>query len=82
MRRSRLTRITLAVAFGLALWEFADGVGTLVVGILGDSEFSYARIRWEVGGHAIELDRLVTGIISLLFVALVAAVLLRRADSK
>jgi hypothetical protein len=78
MRRSRLTRIALAVAFGLTLWELASGVGTVVVGFLGDREYAYARIRWQVGGHAIELDQLVTGVVSLLLVALVAALLLRR----
>ncbi len=77
MRQSRLTWIALAVAFGLALWQFAIGLGWIVIGLLGDRKSAFARIRWHVGGHVIELDQLVGGVVALLVVALVAAVLLR-----
>lgn len=77
MRRSRLTRTTLAVAFGLALWQFTVGLGWIVMGFLGDRKNAFARVEWRVGGHVIELDQLIAGVVSLLVVALVAAVLLR-----
>jgi hypothetical protein len=77
MRRSRVTRITLAVAFGLALWQFAVGLGWIVMGFLGDKDRAYARVQWRVGGHVIELDQLIGGVVALLVVSLVAAVLLR-----
>jgi hypothetical protein len=65
-----------------AFWEVAIGVGTVVVGFLGDRQYAFARIRWRVGGHEIELDHLVTGVVSPLFLALFAAVLLRGGDSR
>jgi hypothetical protein len=77
MRRSRLTRIALAVAFGLALWQFAVGLGWVVMGFLGDRKNAFARVQWHVGGHVIELDQLIAGVVSLLVVSLIAAVLLR-----
>jgi hypothetical protein len=77
MRRSRVTRITLAVAFGLALWQFAIGLGWVVMGFLGDKDRAYARVQWRLGGHVIELDQLIGGVVALLVVSLVAAVLLR-----
>lgn len=76
MRRSRVTRVTLAVAFGLAVWQFTVGLGWIVVGFLGDRKNAFARVQWRVGGHVIELDQLIAGGVSLLVVALVAAVLL------
>ena len=77
MRRSRVTRIALAVAFGLALWQFTVGLGWIVMGFLGDKKYAFARVDWHVGGHVIELDQLVAGVVSLVVVSLVAAVLLR-----
>jgi hypothetical protein len=77
MRRSRLTRITLAVAFGLALWQFTVGLAWIVMGFLGDRKNAFARVEWHVGAHVIELDQLIAGVVSLLVVSLLAAVLLR-----
>jgi hypothetical protein len=77
MRRSRLTPLTLAIGFGLALWQFCLGVAWVVIGLLGDKDRAYARVQWRVGGHVIELDQLIGGVVALLVVSLVAAVLLR-----
>ena len=86
IRRSRLTWLVVAIAFGASLWEFARGVGSLVLGLLGKSEYTFDRpLTWRVGDRILELDVLVLGLVELAVVALVAAVLLRdngaRADA-
>jgi hypothetical protein len=44
-----LTRITLAVAFGLALWQFTVGLAWIVMGFLGDRKNAFAGgvARWS-----------------------------------
>jgi hypothetical protein len=84
LRDVPLTTLALAIGFGLALIQTAQGLATFVEGVTqhgsGAHEIRFEfgpSLNWFVGGHLFAFGQLVQGLIELAVVAL-AAVLVRR----
>jgi hypothetical protein len=84
MRDVQLTTLALAIGFGLALIQTAEGLANFVEGVTqhgsGASEVRFEfgpSLNWTLGGHLFAFGQLVQGLIELAVVAL-AAVLARR----
>ena len=84
MRDVQLMTLALAIAFGLALLETAQGVANFVQGLAEhgsgarEAQFAFGTsLNWRFGGHLFAFGGFVEGLIELA-VVLLAAILVRR----
>jgi hypothetical protein len=78
LRRSRILKLSLAIALGFSLWDAAAGVGNLIAALVGGGFEFRGWATWHVGGHALAFDQLFRAFIELAVVGVVALVVMRR----
>jgi hypothetical protein len=87
LRDTTLVTLALAIGLGWSLYQFANGVGNMVVGLLAvhaSNNFAYSDqlLAWRVGGRVLVLYGVVYGLVELAVTLGVALLVRERLQPK
>jgi hypothetical protein len=83
LQDTTLTSLAFAIALGWSLIQVAEGLGALITGALPHSggDFPFPLLGWTLGGHILDFQQLLYGLIELALVLVVFLLVRRRARS-